>query len=52
VIGERSRCFDFEACRTIAAKRGTRFGWELSIAPGVGHDDREIAGPDAALHPI
>jgi hypothetical protein len=39
----------FESCRSTALRRGMSFGWSLSVAPGVGHDDREVAVPAAEL---
>lgn len=39
----------FEHGRTVATKLGAKFGWQLSVAPGVGHQDEQIAIPAAEL---
>lgn len=41
--------FYFEHCRAVATRLGVEFGWQLSIAPGVGHRDDQIAGPAAKI---
>ncbi len=41
--------FYFEHCKALAAMLGVGFGWQLSVALGVGHKDDQIAGPAAEL---
>ena len=33
----------FDECRAVAGSIGAPFGWRLVIAPGVGHDDAQVA---------
>jgi hypothetical protein len=35
--------FHFDQCKAMADSLGAPFGWRLVIAPGVGHDDAEVA---------
>jgi len=41
--------FYFHAMQRRAAALGTGFRWRLSIAPGVGHADDQVAGPAAEI---
>ncbi len=41
--------FYHEAMRRRAVALGAEFGWRLSIAPGVGHADDQVAGPAAEI---
>lgn len=41
--------FYFATCKAIAQRLNTDFAWRLVAAQGVGHGDREIAKPAAAL---
>ena len=39
----------YSNCRETAARIGADFNWRLVTAPGVGHDDKDIAGPAAEI---
>lgn len=39
----------FTRCKEKAAALGADFNWRMEIAPGVGHDDREVAAPAARI---
>lgn len=39
----------FDQCRAVANRMGAPFGWRLVIAPGVGHDDAQVAVAAAAV---
>lgn len=39
----------FALCRDKAAALGAAFNWRLEIAPGVGHDDAQVAAPAARI---
>ena len=41
--------FYFRYCKELAEELGVTFGWRLSYAPGVGHEDDQIAVPAADL---
>lgn len=39
----------FAWCKKKAEGLGANFNWRMEIAPGVGHDDREVAAPAARI---
>ena len=41
--------FYFRRCKELAGQLGVAFGWKLSYAPGVAHEDAEVAVPAADL---
>jgi len=41
--------FYFRTCKDLADQLNTNFAWRLVTAPGIGHDDREIAEAAAKL---